>query len=684
MENTRGKTEMNRLLVMTLMSGIMLFGQKLADFEPFEKNAVNNAEKSTIVSLDFEDGIPSGMELAKGYKCGRGFGENGNGGLILQRGPGEEYVFSRLLVTGMKAGNVYRFSASVKLEGVRMKDGKLLADRQVPVVGFDFHDSKRNYLSSSYFSAHVKNGECDWQHLEGTFAMEGTKPILVFFLKDFSCTACQWDNVSIKLEGKQENVIYPILPKMLRIDTDGTVKMRTALMNKEEDEKDFVLFAQLPDKREFVSNITDSISHFKLGQLPEGVTKVRFLLGDRKSGRIVTQVEYPFQFTTATPPEGTVSLDESGRAFIDGKPFFPLGMFWENVNMMPPDIERMKSMGVNCVLPYRAFRFRLPEKQGPNTSIAEIRRSMDILHKNGMKLIFSMLDVYGRLGDVKRFEGVEGMDNIIRVTVNGLKDHPALLGWYISDENPLSDLPMLLNMRFLISELDPFHPVYTLTNHTRDYVLFAPTGDVFLADCYPISNEQSQSMSAIRNCFIASERDSRIGLWWLPQIFNWGIYRCPKTKQPYSDTRYPTEEEMRSHNLLSLNHRARAVIPYAYNSVGRHDAYDPGASQRFWPLVSNVMILLKELEPFFIETAESTKLFEERIGASVVEARLHTADNQRQIVVITADGPGEVKAVIKVGRKGWKSRFGHTKDLGDGSYEFTASNTASDVLELKP
>ncbi len=530
----------------------------------------------------------------------------------------------------------------------------------------------------------MKDGECDGQTLEGTFTMEGARPMLVFFLKEFSVEACHWDNVSITHEGRQGNLIYPILPKMLRVDKDGALKMRTALMNSDDDEKDFVLFAQLPDKREFVSTIIDSFSTFKLGQLPEGLTTVRFLLGDKKSRKIVTQAEYPFQFTTAAPPEGAVTLDESGRAFIDGKPFFPLGMFWENVNMMPPDIERMKAMGVNCVLPYRAFRFRLPEKQGPNTSIAEIRRSMDILHKNGIKLIFSMLDVYGHLGDVKRFEGVEGMYNIIRVTVNGLKDHPALLGWYISDENPLKDIPMLLKMRLLISELDPFHPVFTLTNLTRNYVFFAPTGDVFLADNYPIHNEKSQSMRSIRNSFLTSEREARIGLWWLPQIFNWGIYQCPRTKQPYSDTRYPTEEEMRSHNLLALNHRARAVIPYAYNSVFRHDAYDPGASQRFWPLVANVMKVTKELEPFFIESAEPVKLFEQKIGDSVVEARLHTADDQRQVVIITADGPGAVKAVIKVGKAGLKSRFGHTKDLGDGSYEFSAMNTASDVLDLNP
>ena len=669
---------MNRLLVIATMCGTMLIGQKLADFAPYQKD---EGTKGTILSLDFEKGAPPEMVIAKGYQCGWGYGENGNGGLMLKRGPGEKYVFSHLRVPDLKAGSVYKFRASVRLSGIKMKNGQVLGDREVPVVGFDFNDDKNNYLSCHYFSAHVVKGECGWTTLEGNFTMEGAGAALVLFLKEYSCEACQWDNISIELVGKQENVIYPILPKMLKLDKDGLVKMRTALLNAGDEEKDFILFAQLPDKREFVAPITDSFSYFKFGQLPEGITKIKFMLGDTRSKKIVTQDEYPFQFTTATPPEGAVTMDESGCAFIDGKPFFPLGMFWESVNMMPPDIERMTSMGVNCVLPYRSFRFRLPEKQDGNTSIAEIRRSMDILHKNGIKLIFCMLDVYGHHGEVKRFEGVEGMYEIIRVVVNGLKDHPALLGWYISDENPLSDMPMLRKMRFLINELDPFHPVFTLSDRIRNYVFFAPSGDVFLADCYPVHNDTTQSMRSIRNCFNASEQSSRIGIWWLPQIFNWGIYQCSRTGQPYSDTRYPTEEEMRSHNMLALNHRARAVIPYAYNSVARHDAYDPGASTRFWPLVANVMKLNKELEPFFIATANPLKLFEEKIGEAMVEARLHTADSGKQIVVITSDGPGDVKAVIKTGKPGLKSRFGHTKDLGNGSYEFTAVNTASDILE---
>lgn len=653
---------------------------KLSDFLPYQKDT----ENSTILSLDFEKGLPEGMRLPKGYQCGWDFGENGNGGLILQRKPGEDYVYSSLQVDGLKQGCVYRFKASVKLSGIRSKDGKFLENNDVQTIGFDFHDAQNKYLCSTYFTVHVQNGKCDWTHIEGTFTMDAVKASLVFFLKECSCEACQWDNITIKLASKADVVIYPILPKMLKVDEKGIVKMRTALLDCDQGEQDFVLFAILPDGKEFAAPLNDSFSIFQFGQLTEGVTNVKFKLGDKKTMKIVAETEYPFQYTTATPPEGAVAMDESGRVSIDGKPFFPLGIFWEDVSMMQPDIDRMKSMGVNCVLPYLSFRFHLPEKTAPdNTSIAEIRRSMDILHANGIKLIFCMLDVYGHHGDVKKFEGVEGMDNIIRVVVNGLKDHPALLGWYISDENPLDEMPMLLKMRLLISELDPFHPVFTLTYIPLHFVFYGPTGDVFMSDKYPIRDETTQSMKDIRLCLETANQDARLGLWWLPQIFNWGIYQCPHTGQPYSDTRYPTEEEMRSHNLLALNHRARAVIPYAYNSIATQEKYDPGSSKIRWPLISNVLRLTRELEPFYVATAESVELYKKMVGESMVEARLHTADDSKQIIVITSDGPGEVKTVIHIGKSGLKSRFGHTKDLGDGTYEFTAINTASDILEFQ-
>ena len=96
---------MNRLLVIATMCGTMLIGQKLADFAPYQKD---EGTKGTILSLDFEKGAPPEMVIAKGYQCGWGYGENGNGGLMLKRGPGEKYVFSNLRIPNLKAGNVYK------------------------------------------------------------------------------------------------------------------------------------------------------------------------------------------------------------------------------------------------------------------------------------------------------------------------------------------------------------------------------------------------------------------------------------------------------------------------------------------------------------------------------------------------------------------------------------------------
>ena len=131
---------MKHLLAIVLMGGAMLMGLELADFKPVEKVDAQKKEQNKILTFDFEKGLPSGMTQAKGYQCGWGFGENGNGGLFLKRGPGEKYVFSQYEVQGLKQGFVYRFSASVKLTGIKTTEGKPVANMMVPVIGFDLMD----------------------------------------------------------------------------------------------------------------------------------------------------------------------------------------------------------------------------------------------------------------------------------------------------------------------------------------------------------------------------------------------------------------------------------------------------------------------------------------------------------------------------------------------------------------
>ena len=139
---------------------------------------------------------------------------------------------------------------------------------------------------------------------------------------------------------------------------------------------------------------------------------------------------------------------------------------------------------------------------------------------------------------------------------------------------------------------------------------------------------------------------------------------------------------MRSHSLFALNHRARSIIFYAYDPLRLQEKHDPGSFKRFAPRVFNVVRLIRELEPFFLADGAPEVLAVEPLIAEAppVEAKLHTA-NGRTIAVVTGDGPGEVRAKIKVGRSGMKSRFGHTKEVGNGIYEFAGKDTISDILE---
>ena len=137
---------------------------------------------------------------------------------------------------------------------------------------------------------------------------------------------------------------------------------------------------------------------------------------------------------------------------------------------------------------------------------------------------------------------------------------------------------------------------------------------------------------------------------------------------------------MRSQVLFALNQRARAIIFYSYDSVWRHDKFDEGASKWFWPQVQTATKLAKELTSFFLVVGEPKEVKLTQTGKSKIEAKLHRAGD-KTIVAVTADGPGDAKAVLNVGITGLRSRYGRTRELGGGKYEFTAKNISSDLLE---
>jgi len=662
-----------QLLLAALTVGTTLSAApKLGDFAPLDKES----QGKLVFIHTFEPDVKN-PRVPKPYKIIKGEGVTGGGGLVLSRPQaGGKYVFFSRDIKGLEPGRNYKLSVMTRVRGLcHAATGKPVNER-VSLVGFDFHGGGK-YMGSSYIRQKIVNGEMDWKTYEMVFTMrkEYDRAQLVLFLKrPYTCRQIVWDNVKLERLGESLS-IYPVLPKHLLIDGEGKVKLRVVDMGKA---RKLAAFAVTADGTERYAPVKGGFAEFALGKLPEGVHKVRFYVGDPKRKKVIGEAEFPFTVTSATPPPGEVKTDTTGRLTVDGKPFFPLGFYLERPNEFTAEHAKwLREAGANTVLPYRSYQMRLPESKG-KFSVAALRKSLDFMQDNGLKVIFGMLEVNTRSGiTLDKFDGAKGRSAVIDRIVNGIKDHPALLGWYISDENPISEMGKVSDLRFRISRRDPFHPVATLTNIADNYIWYGPTGDFMMIDPYPIVDENSQSMSRIRLSFEKQQRESRMGVWWVPQTFNWGIYR---RTEKYSDFRYPTEEDMRAQLLLALNFRARGIIFYAYESIRRHDKFDPGASKWFGAQVKRICLLAKELTPFFLADEKPTPVKLESTGKSKVEAKLHSVGG-KTIVVVTSDGPGEGIAVLDVGRDGLKSRFGKTKALGGGKYEFRGMNMAGDLLE---
>ena len=81
--------------------------------------------------------------------------------------------------------------------------------------------------------------------------------------------------------------------------------------------------------------------------------------------------------------------------------------------------------------------------------------------------------------------------------INALKNHQILLGWYINDEMRECFNEHIRNQTLTVHELDPDHPIVTVTNK-KNTQAFINTTDVFGMDCYRIGTiEKTENL----NCY---------------------------------------------------------------------------------------------------------------------------------------------------------------------------------------
>lgn len=180
-----------------------------------------------------------------------------------------------------------------------------------------------------------------------------------------------------------------------------------------------------------------------------------------------------------------VTLDEQQRLCIGGEPFFPIGIY--SVREVG-QLAAAKDLGFNTVHTYQGEGTK--ENDGSASSIEEIRAYLDAAHALGLKVFLGL----------PRYQVVNKDAKALAERVDALKDHPALLVWYLFDEPFHQKVPVSVVKQCadLVREHDPNHPTVEVlclmyerrADHTKDPA-FVNLPDILMADPYPRTPAQA-------------------------------------------------------------------------------------------------------------------------------------------------------------------------------------------------
>ena len=194
-------------------------------------------------------------------------------------------------------------------------------------------------------------------------------------------------------------------------------------------------------------------------------------------------------------------------------------------------------------------------------------------------MIYSLKDYYPTLyAKVKTGKGKaptipEGtaLDEWARIRhVEPLKNHPALLAWYINDEQvPVNKgkqgdaRDRIVAMQNMIHQADPNHPTLSVANRrwSKPSQYLGAT-DIISGDPYPIPREPISTAGKYLQQLVVG-LNSKMPVWYTVQAFDLGVYRGVGNSQE------PTFNEIRCLAYLGLTRDVKGILFYSYHDLAR-------------------------------------------------------------------------------------------------------------------
>jgi len=243
------------------------------------------------------------------------------------------------------------------------------------------------------------------------------------------------------------------------------------------------------------------------------------------------------------------------------KKFFPTGIYFFNED----DMEYLNRYIEDPVQARKYYETAIKDnaEHGINLLIIgppkdHLKMALDIAAKYHVKAIVPLESVRLTLGSEEAFYSQNLMDTVWN-SIKDIKDHPALLGYYLIDEP--SDSAEMANristVKKILEAMDPKHPGFSCLLGGYENLFKTVDYQTLLIDIYHIYVGWSGDLSSYE-----SEVDRGIRaagdkpLWVIPQVFGkpnvWLI---------------PTPAELRAQVWLALAHGAKGMVYFIYQST---------------------------------------------------------------------------------------------------------------------
>ncbi len=619
---------------------------------------------------NFESNL-NAWPLTSEYKIGP-WGRNGTNGLKCERTSGYDFMGRPMT---LKHGSSYRLSWWMKIDGTLPGGGA--------AVSVDWYAGGR-WVSFTMLRV-ARTTDNEWKQFSGEFTAP-PDPALTFallaYLRHDTVGRVYFDDFVLE-EVTGEAAVYPLNASTGRITPATPLEIATYISGDDE-------FSTMG------YTLTGSGQTYQ-GSVPVKSNRAIIDLAKVKPGQYTLNLapaiknnprKFAFEYPLTVEEKSTarIRIDNLGRCLVDGKPFMPLGWFagafsnGEKPEGSDYNLKVIADSPFNTVMPYNGLKLRESKLTDP---AEKAREALDACHAIGQMVIFSIKDLYP--ADKKVGERTAGEQ--AKYWIENLKDHPALLAWYISDELSKDKIPQLVERRRMINTLDPDHPTWALFCSYADLPYFGSTFDVVGIDPYPINAKGDIGIKTVLNALQDTARayqrsNGELALWAVPQAFNAAVYTIKPGTDPdkfLADTRPPSEREMLAMSLLEAIGGAKGFIYYSEFDLRKWP--ENKRYQERWEIACRVGQVMRDLEPFIMASAPRLPI---RINAAknTVKAQAMTSDGGKIAVLIASVLPGPAEAVI-TGPKlppGLKSLTGNTVEIAPGQYKFTGKDADCDVL----